>query len=328
MDKVKQYLVKLPFATRNDINNIAGVVALCSMLIIWQRVESAELRVISTIAIAYALLVIMIQLKSPDKKKKVDPIHQERSDSAAKKQTKKASFASKLGTYLIFGLIAGSFFFKDVWLLFMGLGVSFVIGMYETIRKNKLQKILRFYSKVYLRNGFAPYLFGFLSVIFTLTLAFFLSEYSPFPLLHSRWQPFVGVEGNFIAEPVEIAMESSLGMMVGLPLFLLFLAAFPYLAYEEEKLFRYKRTSIGQIIRGAVIFGLAHIVSGIPVFACIALIGSGAVYSIYYKYHFKKYLTEHPHKPKRAAVLALIPATSLHTVHNSIVIFTIFCFYL
>ena len=168
MDKVKQYLVKLPFSTRNDINNLAGVVALCLMLIIWQRVESPELRVISTIAIAYVLLVIMIKLKAPDKKKDATAFQVE-TVPQVKKNLKKPSIVSKISTYTIIGLIAGSFFFKDVWLLLVGLGTSFLMGMHETIKKNKVQKILRFYCKIYVNNGFAPYVFGILSVISTLT---------------------------------------------------------------------------------------------------------------------------------------------------------------
>lgn len=112
-------------------------------------------------------------------------------------------------------------------------------------------------------------------------------------------------------------------LLILIPLLLLL----PSFALQEERFFRKGRIGGRAMVQGAVIFGLVHGIVGIPLFAAMALIGAGFCFSLYYRSQYRKLLlgTGSTH---RATLLALWPATTMHTLYNSIVVLTGYLFLL
>jgi hypothetical protein len=88
----------------------------------------------------------------------------------------------------------------------------------------------------------------------------------------------------------------------------------PYLAKIEEVIFREGVIDIGSRIKKSIIFGMVHMVMGIPLFVAMLLCITGYIFSVRYVRSYKKFGSE----------VALLHATSLHMKYNFILI-TIGC---
>ena len=108
----------------------------------------------------------------------------------------------------------------------------------------------------------------------------------------------------------------------------------PHWAFLEEKLFRQGRANWKQVPLTSLIFGLFHMIVGVPLTAGLALAIPGAIFHAYYIITYKRFL-KNPKIDKHldgfemkadslAEVIATLKATSLHTIYNSFLIIILF----
>ena len=114
------------------------------------------------------------------------------------------------------------------------------------------------------------------------------------PFMRLGWMNFFTAEGgNIILTPIADLTQTNHDFLryapVGLLLVLLFIV--PFFVKIEEEIFRYGHTTSGAVVWWSVIFGLAHLILGIPIAAGVSLIILGLFLG--YKYR-KAYLETIP----------------------------------
>lgn len=173
-------------------------------------------------------------------------------------------------------------------------------------------------------GNFTPLLF--LEAV--ITIAGILEIYillSYIPYLNKGWYNLIYPKGgNIILAPFHAT--TGYAAIAFLVLLLLF---FPFMVEYEEKGFRAYKILPRQYIPSSIIFGLIHLIVGIPIAAAIALIFAGLSYSRKYvktfenavkKYHLVLTTDE---LIKKANEEALFDSTTLHTLCNTIIVITI-----
>jgi Na+-translocating ferredoxin:NAD+ oxidoreductase RnfE subunit len=81
--------------------------------------------------------------------------------------------------------------------------------------------------------------------------------------MHYQFHPFADMKGSITMLPIIKAFETGYGLLIVATVVVL-LMLLPYLAYEEEKLFRYKRVTIPAILRGCILFGRCMLFPAFP----------------------------------------------------------------
>ncbi len=171
----------------------------------------------------------------------------------------------------------------------------------------------------------------------TITVFFLLMEYIPF--LKWGWWMLLSGSGNagnvLIAPIMEGSESSSILIRIAVPLFFVALfVALPFLAKEEEEMFRRNHLLWGDMVIQSIKFGFIHLIVGVPIAIGIALSGVGFFYA--YKYR-KALLRLSMHLPCEKQKIesgysqtitvtndvndeAILVATTYHTLYNSILI--------
>ena len=100
-------------------------------------------------------------------------------------------------------------------------------------------------------------------------------------------------DGAMYTTALVISIVIMISVIAGL---LLLLSALPQFAYNEEKAFRkpYLDQSLWERFKSCVVFGLMHLIMGIPVAAAIALMFGGAVFMFAADREFGKRLRDDP----------------------------------
>lgn len=126
--------------------------------------------------------------------------------------------------------------------------------------------------------------------------------------------------GNLLVGPIMEGSESSNGLIrILVPIFFFaFILAAPFLAKEEEDIFRKGHTEWGSIAIQSVKFGLVHCIMGVPLAFGFALIISGFFFGYKYKCAFKRNLERLDfHEAEKEAVMV---TTTYHTMYNTILL--------
>lgn len=139
-----------------------------------------------------------------------------------------------------------------------------------------------------------------------------------------------------IAAPAHIGIDEEnvfYKMGYGLLLIGMFILL-PHWAFFEEKMFRQGRNKWKQVPLTSLVFGLIHMVVGVPLTAGLALAIPGAIFHAYYIFSYKRFI-KNPRVEKSidgmtmeaeniAEAVATLKATSLHTIYNSFIISILF----
>jgi hypothetical protein len=317
--------LRLSLPVRKDIVYLSLVGALWLLIILWQGVDGwLPTKLTFTLLICLSpfwVVVRLIPYRGAEGKKKRMAV---RTGGASSKPSRPFSVADA-SLFGFVGLFFASLLTGQSPLLLAAFFLLLTGNVYEAIRTKRYRKMGVFFRRVYLSGGLLPYLLSLGTVGLTVLLLGVLSVHAP-EFLHYQWQPFSGVDAGLSMLPLISAMESGYRMIIYGTVALILVVA-PYLAYEEERLFRYGRSGGGQILRGSLIFGPVHVISGIPLYAGLALIVTGLLFSLFYRYHYRRLLERYPNNPRRSYFLALFPATALHTVHNSLIFITFLSLY-
>jgi len=206
--------------------------------------------------------------------------------------------------------------------------VLYSIG--TTLYKKRYE--LDFIKTIYFRQGFMPYLLGFATVF--LVLALCPIYYIVPKFLQWGWYSLISSDGmanNFIVAPFEqTAMLSQ--FWKGFVLFIIwsiFILVLPFLAKAEEESFRKDRIEWLEIIIASFIFGIIHLIMGIPIIIGLILFVPGFLFACRYRYIYFKWMKKNhgimtPYYENKA----LEAVIAYHTIYNVILItsFSISCF--
>lgn len=158
-------------------------------------------------------------------------------------------------------------------------------------------------------------------VLGTLTLLaiYLLDAYVP--ALGWGWPSLFGVAAsNMAVSPVTEGTDSpNLMIRLLVPFFLAaLLITLPLLAGAEERIFRKGRHSWREITIASIIFGLVHMVVGVPLCAGLVLIGPGFFYAIKYRSAYlvlREVMTEE--EAQRGGWLV---STTYHSLYNTVLV--------
>jgi len=135
---------------------------------------------------------------------------------------------------------------------------------------------------------------------------------------------FHGEAGHVLIKPI-IEESKSNNALSHLMVFIFFIAlalVLPFLAHNEEKIFRQGCNDWSSITRQSIKFGLVHCVfAGVPLAAGIALIIPGFFFGFKYKGAFERNVEIMD--SGQAAEEALMESTTYHTMYNMILISSI-----
>lgn len=181
--------------------------------------------------------------------------------------------------------------------------VLYTIGSIIYENRNKLDFLKLIWSSITIRI-----ILECIGVIFmVLVAAFYLDQIK---ILSYGWSDLVFERGG------NITTAAFSGNTIVYAIFLtLLLPALPFLAHIEEKVFRSNVTKLPKIILMSVLFGLVHMIMGIPLSFALALIIPGFYFA--YKYNSKYRVRLHQGE-EIANVDATIASTIAHTTYNSI----------
>lgn len=291
---------------RWDVLIIWGLIVIWGLMVIDQYCDPKDDRTsLGVIWVAAGIIGIAITPRPTRRKKqwKVEPVI---------KQKNIIPEIINLVTILSF---IGALFFKHNSLFQFSIACTIIGQIYETLSsRGQRGRILKFYKRIYFKHGIHPYIFAILSITITAGLSFTLYKIGP-NFLNAQ---LFDLGSNVYLSLITLSNQWggwSLAMLTFIPLFLLL----PKLALLEEKFFRKGRVFNGQMVRGAIIFGLSHGVAGIPLYAAVALIVPGICFGLFYQHQYRKFVIQHQSE-KRAEILALFPAASMHTIYNSIIV--------
>ena len=184
------------------------------------------------------------------------------------------------------------------------LAIMAIRDAFKMFRKDK--SLLKLYVS---RNW--DWLWSFLLVISVFISVGFIIYLEPPAWLKFSWISFIsgGQSQNLVTSP----MSSGFTPIV-LVFWALMVFSLPYLAKMEEIMFREGVIDLGARIKKSIIFGMVHMVMGIPLFVAMLLCITGFIFSIRYCKVYGILGSEE----------ALLASTSLHMKYNFILI-TIGC---
>lgn len=241
--------------------------------------------------------------------------------------------------YILLFIIATvlvSIYGTSIWwveILRKGLPLLFSIAIFiVSVRElwSKRSK-LNFVGKIYFKSGILSYFRAFIIVIITINLGIFFYLHVP-EFLRWGWGSLIfGNSGNVALQPLTTA--SQVGQKVSeiqgsgsdyrwiflLPVWMIFILAFPFWAEVEEKLFRQGVHSWKGITINSVKFGLIHLIMGIPICWALTLSVPGFLFACRYKYAYHRHLIKFKDEAK-AQEAGVTASTSDHAIYNAILI--------
>ncbi|MDH5232438.1 MAG: hypothetical protein OEY38_20440 [Gammaproteobacteria bacterium] len=159
-------------------------------------------------------------------------------------------------------------------------------------------------------------------VIITLAFGAFIQWLLP-SSLDRGWTYFVfGHSSNVTLTPITTLSPGIVDFKVALVLLIflfLFMIIMPFVVHLEERFFRYHILSNKEILLSATLFGATHIIIGISLIWCIAIILPGLFFGYRYRSKYVElssanYRAGDPHKA------ALVYSAQYHTAFNTIVL--------
>ncbi len=190
---------------------------------------------------------------------------------------------------------------------------------------------LSFVGKIYFRSGVLSYIRAFIIVVITITLGIVVYLHVP-EFLRWGWGNLIfGNSGNAALQPLTTA--SQVGQTVTeiqgsdfdyrwiflLPVWMIFILAFPFWAEVEEKLFRQGVHSWKGITINSIKFGLIHLIMGIPICWALTLSVPGFLFACRYKYAYHRYFKQFKDEAK-AQQAGVRASTADHAIYNAILV--------
>lgn len=138
----------------------------------------------------------------------------------------------------------------------------------------------------------------------------------PNTLLRWGWWSALGGKGNVIFAQSASTAGSKTGVIFALVIIVLLSITLGHAALNEEIMFREgdEHRTLSERIKRSVVFGLAHLIMGIPIGAALALSSGGFVFSHAYVRQYRR---------TGSRGLSLIEATRVHLLSNMLVIFIV-----
>ena len=190
---------------------------------------------------------------------------------------------------------------------------------------------LSFVVNIYFKSGILSYFRAFSIVVITITLGIVVYLHVP-EFLRWGWGSLIfGNSGNVALQPLDTA--SQVGQKVSqiqgngfdyrwifmIPVWIIFILAFPFWAEVEEKIFRQGVHSWKGITISSIKFGLVHLMMGIPLCWAFTLSVPGFLFACRYKYVYHRYLRQFKDEAKAQAV-GVRASTADHAIYNAILI--------
>lgn len=184
-------------------------------------------------------------------------------------------------------------------------------------RRRQLGDAMRIY-----RSGWRDYLHALVIIVITVHVVWLLWAITP-DLLHYGWLSLLSDSGgSLFSAPVAAARDNDSHRVLNLiglaGFYTMMVFAMPFLAREEEKIFRARQHTRRQILVKSTKFGLAHLIVGIPVFAALGLIVTGLLFASVYLKSYRK-AREHL-SVADAEELAVEQSSRIHALYNFILL--------
>ena len=145
-------------------------------------------------------------------------------------------------------------------------------------------------------------------VVVTVAIAVFFYMYVPF------------MQYGYLGMNMTMAPFSTAGLKTVLIFFVMILLAIPKLALIEEEMFRKGILEWKRIVRKSILFGLMHLLAGIPIAAAVALMVPGLYFGFTYKRAFERSVNADRMHPDHAHDEALLESTAYHTAYNYFIV--------
>ncbi|HEX7165442.1 MAG TPA: hypothetical protein VF230_00545 [Acidimicrobiales bacterium] len=132
------------------------------------------------------------------------------------------------------------------------------------------------------------------------------------PGLDFGWWSAIGGEGNAAFGSTERTRGTPLELLIPLVFVLLLLPALPLFARREEEIFRLgaEDWSMAKRVLKAIVFGLVHVIVGIPIGVALALSIGGAWFTLAYMHGYRR----------GGRAEALMESTRSHTAYNGTIV--------
>lgn len=181
---------------------------------------------------------------------------------------------------------------------------------------------LHFLADIY-GPPFRDYLYGVGLAVLTISTVVVLHDLVPSFLRHGWFSLLTGTDGSLATAPITAGRSSSssetgpnLGLIiVGVVFWAMLVAATPFIAQYEERMFRAREVLPGRIVLKSTLFGLMHLVVGIPVYAAFALIVTGLCLGLVYRRAHRAALAKGM-STEAAVDAGLRRSTRLHAHYN------------
>ncbi len=156
--------------------------------------------------------------------------------------------------------------------------------------------------------------------VITLTIALTVALWQVPGFKYGWTNFFFDRSSNALIGPIfEGSQSTSILVRLMVPLFFIALMfVLPFLARDEERIFRKRHDEWGSIIKQSIKFGLVHCLVGIPLAGGFALIISGFFYGYKYKRAFDRNIEAMGYR--RAENEAVMVSTTYHTMYNMILV--------
>ncbi len=141
------------------------------------------------------------------------------------------------------------------------------------------------------------------------------------PIFGYGWLNFFSSEGgNILISPVLGTLSSDSLVLRCIPTIFLsaFLISLPFMAKLEENIFRRGCHTLSKITVRSILFGLMHLIVGIPLGFAIALIIPGFVFADEYCASYNVFIKTMTEKESRNE--AVLVSTTYHTLMNTLLL--------
>jgi hypothetical protein len=226
-------------------------------------------------------------------------------------------------------------FGRGAWVEWFKAGVSILLSIamigyiaYEIWRNKHRLHLVR---QVYLRSGILTYVRALLIFVATTTTTLIAWEIMP-NFMRYGWTNFVfGYSTNIAFQPVatidQVNQAQSrsgfpldIGAILAIGFWLLMILALPFLAEIEERVFRQGIHTWKGISRSSLLFGLIHLIMGIPLFMGFVLFVPGFLFACRYKYAYHQHLKQFATEERVAQEVGVQASTADHAVYNALLV--------
>jgi hypothetical protein len=224
---------------------------------------------------------------------------------------------------------------QGAWVELFKAGVSIALSIammgyiaYEIWRNRRR---LHLVTQVYLRSGILTYVRAVLIFIATTTTTLIAWQIVP-DFMRYGWTDFVfGYSTNVAFQPVvtidQVSRTQSqsgfpfayVGALLAILFWLVMILALPFLAEIEERVFRQGIHTWKAISRSSLVFGLIHLIMGIPLFMGFVLFVPGFLFACRYKYAYHRHLKQFDQE-LAAQEVGVQASTADHAVYNALLV--------